>query len=211
MRGFPTETEETKMLEPEVAEPKSAEAAIPAGVKPKVLDGKTPEAEADPKVEETHPKGSKEAVLADLAKEREQSRDLKARIAAFEQAQQEAEKAKLSDIERAQAEANEARAEAEKSSRKLSVYQLAIEHGIKDKDDLELLEGIESEDARERFAKRIAAPAGPATPKPDPSQGAKDAVNLTDADKVTAAEKAGDSDAAKRLKAQQLGKLASNL
>lgn len=208
MRGFPTETEEKKMPEPVVAEPKPTD-PNDEGVKPESTPGVMPE--ADKSGEEFKSEESKQAVLADLVKERDENKELKARLEKFEQEQQEAEKAKLSDIERAQTEAKEAADEAAQSRRELAVYKLANAKGIQGADDIELLMGIESDEARVKFADRLAATAGPAIPKPDPSQGAKEAVTLTDADKVTAAEKAGDSDAAKRLKAQQLGKLASNL
>lgn len=180
------------------------------GETPNATPGATPDPETPG--EEFKSEESKKSVLADLAKERDAKRALEARVAEFEQAQQDAEKAKLSDIERAQAETQEASTAAEAARRELAVYKLANAKGIQDADDIELLMGIESEEQREKFAARIAVTsAGPSNPKPDPSQGAKEGQHQTDAEKVAAAEKAGDSDAAKRIKAQQLGALANKM
>jgi hypothetical protein len=59
-----------------------------------------------------------------------------------------------------------------------TVYRLASEHGITDKDDIDLLRSAKDEDAMARLATRLAAKAGdggtaPGTPKPDLTQGAK--------------------------------------
>lgn len=195
-----------------VQEPTATNPADPnaEGETPNATPGVTPEPEKS--AEEFKSEESKQSVLADLAKERDAKRALEAKVAEFEQAQQEAEKAKLSDIERAQAETQEATTAAEAARRELAVYKLANAKGIQDADDIELLMGIESEETREKFATRMAAAsAGPSNPQPDPSQGAKEGQHLTDAEKAAAAEKAGDSDAVKRHKAQQLGALAQNM
>jgi hypothetical protein len=53
-----------------------------------------------------------------------------------------------------------------------AVLTVANQHGITDKDDLELLQSAKDEDAMRRIAARIStAGAGPSTPKPDLTQG----------------------------------------
>lgn len=147
---------------------------------------------------------SKDAVLADLAKAREQ-------LKKFEEAQAEAEKAKLSDIERAKTEAEEARAELAKVQAESARYRIAAKHGLTDEADLELLASVTDEEAMERLAARIAVPSTPGTPKPDMSGGAKHEATGTIAEQIAAAEKSGDKARVAALKAQQLGELASKL
>ena len=116
---------------------------------------------------------SKQAVLADLKAERERRKALQAQVEQFEQAQAEAEKANMTELERAQAEANEYKSEAEKRTRQLSVYQLAMDKGLTDQDDIALLEEVESDEAREKLAQRLAdRNSAPNNPKPDLTQGA---------------------------------------
>lgn len=59
--------------------------------------------------------------------------------------------------------------------RDATVYRLAADNGITDKDDIDLLRSAKDEDAMTRLASRLAAkaehPAGPGTPKPDLTQG----------------------------------------
>lgn len=59
-----------------------------------------------------------------------------------------------------------------------SVLALANEHGITDKDDLDLLRSTSDDQARTRLAARLAAKTEetPGTPKPDATQGGKGAV-----------------------------------
>ena len=63
---------------------------------------------------------------------------------------------------------------AEDSARELAVYKAVIKHGLSE-DDIELLEGTPA-DAIEAKAEKLAARIAnnkPASPRPDPSQGAK--------------------------------------
>ena len=116
---------------------------------------------------------SKQAVLADLKAERERRKALQAQVEQFEKERSEAEKANMSELERAQAEANEYKSEAEKRARELSVYQLAIDKGLTDQEDIALLEEVESGEAREKLAQRLAdRNSAPNNPKPDLTQGA---------------------------------------
>ena len=116
---------------------------------------------------------SKQAVLADLKAERERRKALQAQVEQFEKERSEAEKANMSELERAQAEANEYKANAEKRARELSVYQLAIDKGLTDQEDIALLEEVESDEAREKLAQRLAdRNSAPNNPKPDLTQGA---------------------------------------
>ena len=56
-----------------------------------------------------------------------------------------------------------------------AVLRVASDHGITDKDDIDLLRSAKDEDAMTRLAARLAsqaaAAAAPGTPKPDLSQG----------------------------------------
>ena|SRR6185437_254508 len=175
---------------------------------PKAGEGETPKPS---EVEAFKSEESKQAVLADLMKEREERKALDAKLAEYEKKAAEAEKAKLSDIERSQAETAEALKVAEEATAKLAVYETAARHGITDADDLALLGEAKSAEAMEKLAARIATPAGPQTPKPDPSVGNNsNAAPATLSEQIAAAEKAGDHEAAKRLKASQLGSLANN-
>lgn len=116
---------------------------------------------------------SKQAVLADLKAERERRKALQAQVEQFEKERSEAEKANMSELERAQAEANEYKSAAEKRARELSVYQLAIDKGLTDQEDIALLEEVESDEAREKLAQRLAdRNSAPNNPKPDLTQGA---------------------------------------
>ncbi|MGP9490059.1 hypothetical protein ACT3R5_16015 [Glutamicibacter sp. AOP5-A2-7] len=176
-----------------------------------------PAPKVDPKPAEGEPKPadnlggfksqeSKDAVLADLTKARE---DLKK----FQDAEAEREKAKLSDIERAQADVQERDkriAELEANSARLSAlakYPISEENR-------DLVTGTDAE-SFEASAKRIseleARTATPGTPKPDMSGGAKHEATGTVAEQIAAAEKSGDKSRVASLKAQQLGELASNL
>lgn len=146
---------------------------------------------------------SKDAVLADLAKAREE-------LQQFKDAQDAAEKAKLSDIERAQAEAKEAKTAADAAKAEAARYRIAAKHGISDDADLALLSSVTDEAAMEKLAARIAKPAGPGTPKPDMSGGAKNESAGTVDEQIAAAEKSGDHTRASVLKAQKLGELARN-
>lgn len=149
---------------------------------------------------------SKDAVLADLAKAREQ-------LKAFEDAQAAAEKAKLSDIERAQAEVQERDkriAELEANSARLTAlakYPVPEEYQ-------DLISGTDAESyeaSAKRVSELVARTATPGTPKPDMSGGAKHETTGTVAEQIAAAEKSGDKSRVAALKAQQLGELASKL
>lgn len=177
---------------------------------PTVDETSTPDPEQQtPESDEFKSEESKNAVLADLKSEREKRQELQEQVDQFKQAEAEAEKAKLSDIERAQAEVQEARADAEKANAELLKYKIAGHHKITDEEDIELFLTGSDEETLTRQAERLAArSSGPKNPQPDHSAGPKQGQVLTDAEKVAAAEKSGDKQAASLLKAQQLGKLA---
>lgn len=179
------------------------------------VPGETPEPEqSEPQraeLEEFKSEESKQSVLADLKKEREQRKAMQAEIDKFKAAEAEAEKAKLSDIERAQTEAKESQANAEKYQAELLKMRIAGKHGVTDEEDIELFLTGSDEETLIRQAERLAQRnSGPNNPKPDPSAGPKGEPPLTEAEKVAQAEKSGDKQAASILKAQQLGKLAQN-
>ena len=179
------------------------------------VPGETPEPEqSEPQraeLEEFKSEESKQSVLADLKKEREQRKAMQAEIDKFKAAEAEAEKAKLSDIERAQTEAKESQANAEKYQAELLKMRIAGKHGVTDEEDVELFLTGSDEETLIRQAERLAQRnSGPNNPKPDPSAGPKGEPPLTEAEKVAQAEKSGDKQAASILKAQQLGKLAQN-
>lgn len=179
------------------------------------VPGETPEPEqSEPQraeLEEFKSEESKQSVLADLKKEREQRKAMQAEIDKFKAAEAEAEKAKLSDIERAQTEAKESQANAEKYQAELLKMRIAGKHGVTDEEDIELFLTGSDEETLIRQAERLAQRnSGPNNPKPDPSAGPKGELPLTEAEKVAQAEKSGDKQAASILKAQQLGKLAQN-
>lgn len=135
-----------------------------------------PTPKVDPKPAEGDPKPadnlggfksqeSKDAVLADLAKAREQ-------IKAFEDAKAEAEKAKLSDIERAQAEVQErakriAELEADNSRlNALSKYPVPADYQ-------DLVTGTDAasyEASAKRVSELVSSNTAPSSPKPDRSQ-----------------------------------------
>lgn len=149
---------------------------------------------------------SKDAVLADLSKARE---DLKK----FQDAEAEREKAKLSDIERAQAEVQERDrrlAELEASNSRLTAlakYPVPEEYQ-------DLVTGTDAESyeaSAKRVSELVARTSTPGTPKPDMSGGAKHEATGTVAEQIAAAEKSGDKSRVAALKAQQLGELASKL
>ncbi|MDN6489333.1 MAG: hypothetical protein L0K41_02805 [Yaniella sp.] len=179
------------------------------------VPGETPEPEQQEpqraESEEFKSEESKQSVLADLKKEREQRKAMQAEIDKFKAAEAEAEKAKLSDIERAQTEAKESQANAEKYQAELLKMRIAGKHGVTDEEDIELFLTGSDEETLIRQAERLAQRnSGPNNPKPDPSAGPKGEPPLTEAEKVAQAEKSGDKQAASILKAQQLGKLAQN-
>lgn len=187
-------------------EPQPGKGETPEPVPPENPEPNTPEPD-DFKSEE-----SKQAVLADLAKEREQRKAKQAEIDKFKQAEAEAEKAKLSDIERAQTEAKEAQANAEKYQAELLKMRIAGTHGVTDQEDIELFLTGTDEATLTRQAERLAQRnSGPNNPKPDHSAGPKGGPALTDAEKAAEAEKSGDKQAASILKAQQLGSLSTQM
>lgn len=180
------------------------------------VPGETPEPEqSEPQQaesEEFKSEESKQSVLADLKKEREQRKAMQAEIDRFKAAEAEAEKAKLSDIERAQTEAKEAQANAEKYQAELLKMRIAGKHGVTDDEDIELFLTGSDEETLTRQAERLAQRnSGPNNPKPDPSAGPKGEPPLTEAEKAAQAEKSGDRQAASILKAQQLGSLSTQL
>ena len=149
---------------------------------------------------------SKDAVLADLAKAREE-------LKKFQEAEAEREKAKLSDIERAQAEVQERDkrlAELEASNARLTAlakYPVPEEYQ-------DLVSGTDAESyeaSAKRVSELVARTNTPGTPKPDMSGGAKHEATGTLAERIAAAEKSGDKSTVAALKAQQLGELASKL
>ena len=151
----------------DAVETQSTEQSEPTGEQPEQVE--TQEQGND----EFKSEESKQAVLADLKAERERRKALQAQVEQFEKERSEAEKANMSELERAQAEANEYKANAEKRARELSVYQLAIDKGLTDQEDIALLEEVESDEAREKLAQRLAdRNSAPNNPKPDLTQGA---------------------------------------
>ena len=149
---------------------------------------------------------SKDAVLADLAKAREE-------LKRFQDADAEREKAKLSDIERAQAEVQERDkriAELEAESARLS----ALAKYPVSEENRDLVTGTDAasfEASAKRISELEARTVAPGTPKPDLSGGAKHEATGTVDEQIAAAEKAGDKSRVAALKAQKLGELASKL
>lgn len=151
----------------EAVEAQSTEQSEPTGEQPEQVE---PQEQGN---DEFKSEESKQAVLADLKAERERRKALQAQVEQFEQAQAEAEKANMSELERAKAEADEYKTNAEKRARELSVYQLAIDKQLTNEDDIALLKEVESDEAREKLAQRLAdRNSAPNNPKPDLTQGA---------------------------------------
>lgn len=159
-----------------------------------------PVVEPEPK-DEPLGEGGKKALDA----ERSARKIAEDKVAAYEKEKADAAKASLSDIERANAEAAERAQEATDAKTELARYKVAAKYKITDADDLELLATAPDEAAMERLAVRLAKDATPGTPKPDPSGGARNEKPGTLAERLAAAEKAGDKSAVAVLKAQQLG------
>lgn len=180
---------------------------------PEVSETPTQDPQEQPQgSEEFKSEESKKAVLADLMAERDARKKLQEQVDKFEQAEADAKKAQMSEIERAQAEVKEAQEAANQANAELLKYRIAGKHEITDEEDIELFLTGTDEETLTRQAERLASRAsGPRNPQPDPSAGPKGGPVLTDAEKVSEAEKAGDAQAAATLKAQQLGKLAQNL
>ncbi|MEJ6019868.1 capsid assembly scaffolding protein Gp46 family protein [Corynebacterium sp. H113] len=70
-------------------------------------------------------RGSKQAVLADLARERDKRQELEAKIAEFEKAEEERKRSEMTELEKLQADLEKERAEKEKMLAELSKRDLA--------------------------------------------------------------------------------------
>lgn len=127
---------------------------------------------------------SGEEVLGDagkkaLIKEREARKQAERQAAAFKKQLDDAAKANMSDLERAQADAEAAQERAAAAERDVQRYRIAAKHGISDADADLFLTGAD-EAAMTAQAERYAElNKTPATPRPDPSQGAKDEPKST--------------------------------
>ena len=135
----------------------------------------TPAADTPPAGEGGVPKGSERAVLADLAKERDRRQALEAELATFQEQRAEAERAELSELERTKADLEAIRTDAETAQFELMRIRVAAKHGVTDEEDIDLFLTGKDEETLTKQAERLAArqaSSGPATPKPDRTQGA---------------------------------------
>lgn len=131
-------------------------------------------------------KGSKQAVLADLASERDKRQDLERQVQALQAAQAAQSEAlakafglkpeETSDVSVLASQVAALQKQFADTQRQNAVLSVANEHGITGKDDLDLLASVADEAKMRALAGRIKASDGtPGTPKPDLSQGGKDA------------------------------------
>lgn len=107
---------------------------------------------------------SKNAVLADLQKEREQRKALQAQL-------DEIAKSKLTDQERAETERDEAKAAAAAAKTEALRWKIAAKHGISDSDAELFLHGTDEESLTATAVRLAELAKLPGAPKPDPSVG----------------------------------------
>lgn len=99
---------------------------------------------------------SVEGLKSALATERSSAKQYRKELADAKAALQKIEDAKLSDIQRANKDRDAALAERDEARAALAIRDLATEHGITDKADIELLASIKDEDKRAAAAARLA-------------------------------------------------------
>lgn len=88
----------------------------PTGEPQKETPGGQEQGKAPAEAEDPNGRGSKQAVLADLARERDKRQELEAKLAEFQKADEERKRAEMSEVERLQADLEAAR-KAEESAR----------------------------------------------------------------------------------------------
>lgn len=106
--------------------------------------------------------GSKEAVLADLARERDRRQALEAQLASIE-------RAKLGDKERAEAERDDAKKAADAAQAELARVRVAFRHGLTEDDlaDISTAGSADDFEARvKRYAERVRTAAAPQATTP---------------------------------------------
>jgi hypothetical protein len=119
-----------------------------------------------------------------IAAEREARKAAEKQAEAFRAQLDEIKKSQMSDLEKAQAAAQELQAEAAKARSEALRWRIAAKHGISDEDAETFLTGAD-EATLTRQAERLAAlatTAGPATPKPDRTQGGSGAPHALNSD-----------------------------
>lgn len=171
-----------------------------------------PEQSPVPPVEEG--KGGKEAVLADLAKERDKRQALEQQLAEAKTAQQ----SQLDAIAKALGlksesepvdpavltqQLTDAQRESAESKARLARYEAAITNQVPSH-LIEFITGATPEEIESSITKVVAAfnASKPTGPRPDPSQGVQGAPASLD-EQIAAAEKAGDTKTVIRLKARK--------
>lgn len=128
-------------------------------------------AEATPSRAEETPEQTVEALRAALAKANAEAKENRLKAKELDVIKQ----SQMSELERAQATANELKSEADKARAEALRWRIAAKHGISD-EDAETFLTANDEEGLSRQAERLAALAaprseGPATPKPDRTQG----------------------------------------
>lgn len=172
-----------------------------------------PAAPAEPTEPTGDGKGGKDAVLADLAKERDKRQALEQRLSAAEQAS----KDQLDAIAKALGlkddapdpaaitkELEDAQRTAAENAAALTRFQLAVEKSVP-AHLVEFVTGSTRDEVEASITKVLAAfgtSTAPGTPKPDPSQGQLGAPTSLDA-LIAAAEQAGNTREVIRLKARK--------
>jgi hypothetical protein len=143
----------------------AAEDPPAGGETPPAGDGKP--AETPPPANEAEGRGSKEAVLADLARERDRRQAAEAKV-------QELEREKLEPQQRVEAERDDARKEAERLRAELARFRVGARHGLSEQDVADIsTEGTPEEfEARvQRLAQRLGAGTQNGQQTPPPSAG----------------------------------------
>jgi hypothetical protein len=131
-------------------------------------------------------KGSKSAVLADLAKERDQRQALEQTVQQLQTAQKAQTEAlakafglkpeETSDVQALASQVTALQEQFATTTHQNTVLNIANEHGITSKEDIALLTSVKDEATMRSLAARIKTSDGtPGTPKPDLTQGGKDA------------------------------------
>lgn len=143
----------------------------PEGTKPGEDKGKQPEgekpAEGKPGEDDFKSKESKDAVMADLFQEREDRKKFQAEVATLT-TQAETLSTTIATHESTISERDATIAARETE---ISVLNLALQHGISEKSDLELLREIPDASKRESLAARLARAAGRSAPVPQSGTG----------------------------------------
>lgn len=125
-------------------------------------------------------KGGQAQILADLASERDKRQAIETQLTTIQTALASAFGIDAGKQPSAEELVGDVQKQLAAMQHQSLVDRVARVHGITEADDLEFLASAKDEEQMSRFAARLKAAAGPATPKPDASQGAKGGDNKPD-------------------------------